>query len=448
MDRRRRLDVPDQDLFWAVGIEDTCITSPQGPDGRVLDEYRLTQHDRFWREDLDRVASLGVTALRYGIPWQRVNPAPGRYDWRWLDAALAYAATVHDLTLIADLVHYGTPPWLAGSFADPGYPAAVAAYAGAFAERYAPLVRHYTPLNEPLVTASFCGERGVWPPSLRGDEGWTRVVLGVVAGVRATVAAIRAADPAAVIVHVEAGVTLSTEDRTLVPAVEEACARAFLPTDLLLGRVDDTHPMAPWLRSSGAADTQLAAFRQDPPAVDLLAVNYYPGLSSRELVRHEGRVVQVAVDAWDCGLVEVLQGFSSRYRVPLLVGETAVDGDDDRRVAWLKDSVGAVTRLRAEGVPVYGYTWWPLVDFVDWSYVSSGEPVEEFLVRERDADGNPRLRPVPALGGTSDDVAAFLRPMGLWSLRADSSGTLERVETPAAMHLRTLAQPARATGGS
>src|SRR3712207_8458181 len=45
--------------------------------GRVLDEYEITQHYRWWRDDLRRVAELGVGAVRYGIPWYRVNPAPG-----------------------------------------------------------------------------------------------------------------------------------------------------------------------------------------------------------------------------------------------------------------------------------------------------------------------------------------------------------------------------------
>ena len=79
------------------------------------------------------------------------------------------------LKVILDLVHYGTPAWLESSFADPGYPAAVADYAAAVARRYRGNIAAYTPLNEPLVTASFCGMRGVWPPYLSGAEGWAAV---------------------------------------------------------------------------------------------------------------------------------------------------------------------------------------------------------------------------------------------------------------------------------
>ena len=105
------------------------------------------------------------------------------------------------LTVIADLVHYGTPTWLPESFADDAYPEAAAEFAGAFAARYRGLVDHLTPLNEPVTTASFCGLRGVWPPARSGWTGWTSVVVGIVDGLRRSIAAIRAANPDAVVVH-------------------------------------------------------------------------------------------------------------------------------------------------------------------------------------------------------------------------------------------------------
>src|SRR5437762_10861857 len=81
-------------FIWATGIEDTFISAPWPATGRTLDEYELTQHYSLWREDFRLMAELGVRTARYGIPWYRVNPAPGRYDWDWpdrtLDALLAH----------------------------------------------------------------------------------------------------------------------------------------------------------------------------------------------------------------------------------------------------------------------------------------------------------------------------------------------------------------------
>src|SRR3954454_9177481 len=115
---------------WALGIEDTFI--PQlTPGGRLLDEYVLTQHDRVWRDDLRRIAETGTRDLRYGIPWYRVNPAPGVFDWSWTDEVLPYLVTELGVAPILDLVHYGAATWLEGAFLAPDYPGRVAEYASA-----------------------------------------------------------------------------------------------------------------------------------------------------------------------------------------------------------------------------------------------------------------------------------------------------------------------------
>ena len=175
--------------------------SPNRPSG--LDEYELTRHYQHWREDLALAASLGAKQARYGFPWYRVNPARGVWDWTFADAVVDEANRL-GLGLIVDLVHYGTPTWLKGSFTDPDYPDAVANYACAVARRYRGRIASITPLNEPLVTASFVGLRGIWPPHETGEDGWSRVVVSLAEGIQRSIHAIRKAAPEMQIVHVEA----------------------------------------------------------------------------------------------------------------------------------------------------------------------------------------------------------------------------------------------------
>jgi len=43
-----------------------------------------------WAEDAARMADLGLTWVRIGeFAWSRMEPLPGRYDWAWLDRAIA-----------------------------------------------------------------------------------------------------------------------------------------------------------------------------------------------------------------------------------------------------------------------------------------------------------------------------------------------------------------------
>jgi beta-glucosidase/6-phospho-beta-glucosidase/beta-galactosidase len=422
---------PPGSMTWLLGIEDTCVYPPAAFAMSPLDEHELTEHTVRWREDLDSVKALGATALRYGVSWPLVHTAPGVFDWTVLDERLQYAGDL-GLTVVADLVHYGTPTWLEDSFADVGYPDAIAEFAGAFVRRYRGLVTHLTPLNEPVTTASFCGLRGVWPPALSGWRGWTTVTLAIVEGIRRTIAAARAADPDIVIVHVEASAIYTSSDPDLDEHADLLRRVAALPTELLLGTVDRTHAMHQWLIDNGADETVLDGFRIEAPAVDLLGVNYYPDLTPRTLVRGEHSVEQVTTNQWAEGLRDRLVWFAERYGVPLLVTETSIEGTEQTRADWVIDSARAVLDLRESGLDIRGYTWWPLLDFVDWSYASEGRNVEEFLLTPSDGDLQHGAAEAEVFADPGAGKSAFLRRMGLLTLEEQEDGSLRRVVTAAA----------------
>jgi beta-glucosidase len=421
-DRDRSVAVP---FFWAVGIEDTNIGWPLRGSGEPLDEYASTDHYSQWREDFDRVVEVGATTVRYGLPWYRLNPAPGKWDWTWADDVINYAVVELGLDLIIDLVHYGTPSWLEGSFTDPAYPAAVGEYAGAVAARYDGLVDKFTPLNEPLITASFTGARAIWPPYESGDEGWARVIVGVSAGIQSTIKAIKSAQPSAVIAHVEATHVWETEDADLVGHRDVLRLRNFLPTDLILGRVTADHALYKWLIDMGIDANTLARLEEPCPRPDLIGVNFYPELSCRELVSIEGDPIGVAFNGWDGGLRQVTEEFWERYAIPVFISETAVEGDPEHLSSWIKAVAATAAAMRADGVDLRGVTWWPLFDFVDWSWGSGGGVVEEFYTRTNGII-SPVIPPPPSAG-----IAAYFRRMGLWTLHEDD-GFISRVRTQAA----------------
>ena len=208
------------DFVWASGIEDTFVPQTR-PGHRALDEYALMGHYEHWREDLSLAPDLGVKALRWGVPWYRVEPLPGEFDWRWTDQVIPYMVEELGITPIIDLMHYGCPFWLWREFANEEYPRRVAAYAAAFAERYGRLVRWYTPLNEPLVNASFCGMRGAWPPYMHGERGYVKLLMQLAEGIIETVQAIRQVQQDAEMVHVEATGITRTGDPALAELAEQ-----------------------------------------------------------------------------------------------------------------------------------------------------------------------------------------------------------------------------------
>lgn len=367
-----------EDFVWATGIEDTFVPQIR-PGHRALDEYQLMGHYEHWREDLALGRELGVQALRWGVPWYRVEPFPGEFDWSWTDQVIPYLVEELKITPILDLMHYGCPFWLRREFASEDYPQAVAAYAGAFARRYRGLVRWYTPLNEPIVNALLCGKRGVWPPYLRGDGGYIRLILQLVRGIQRTVEALKEVDPGALMVHVEAtGLSRAAREDLEALAIEDQ-RRGYLGYDLLTGRVTPDHPLYTWLLRNGAGPNELAGIRRDAIVLDVIGMNFYPQWSTQQIsVDRKGRLAWRPVEPEGSGFVELIEDYWRRYGVPIMVTETSAKGALDARVQWLQASVAAIRRLRSEGVPVLGYTWFPLFTMIDWRFRLGKGTVEDY----------------------------------------------------------------------
>jgi beta-glucosidase len=399
----------DRGFKFAVGIEDTFVPHAF-PGHRALDEYELTQHYRFWSEDLGLATDAGATAVRYGFPWYRLNPAPGRYAWDWADRVVDRLDEL-GLEAIVDLVHYGTPLWLDNGFLHTDFPARLAEYAAALADRYRGRLTTWTPMNEPQITAMHRGEQGIWPPRLTGHDGYVKLVRAIVRGVVAAQEALgEVSGGAARIVHVEATFRYAGATEAFAEEVELLRARQFLIQDLLGGQVDDGHPLAGYLRGHGFGDDDLTWCAANPAIPDVVGINYYPHLTTTDY--RPGETLPVAArprrDDWATGLEEVLRAFAGRYGRPLMVTETSVLGDVPRRLAWLDASLELVAGLRGQGVEIVGYTWWPLFDLVGWEYRDAMGPVGEHLVR-----------------------------MGLYDLEADEIGTLHRRSTPVADRFRS-----------
>lgn len=374
------LSQDSRDFIWAGGIEDTFV--PQTRLGhRALDEYELMGHYDHWREDLALLREVGVRAVRWGVPWYRVEPMQGVFDWSWTDQVIPYLIKDLGVTPIIDLMHYGCPFWLRREFASPDYPRAVAAYAEAFARRYAGLIKWYTPLNEPLVNALMCGRRGVWPPYLRGDAGYIRVMLQIVKGVINTVEAIKAVDPDTVMVQVEAtGLSRAVRQELEVLALEDQ-RRGYLFFDLITGLVNHEHPLFGWLLRNGASPDDLAELVRHRIPIDVLGMNFYPQWSTKEIyIDHKGRLSYRSIEHDGDGFAALIEDYYNRYRVPVMITETSALGEDDVRSRWMRASVAAVKQLRASGVPVIGYTWFPLFTMVDWRYRLGRRPVENYYI--------------------------------------------------------------------
>lgn len=400
-------DILAAPFTWATGIENTFIVHAR-PRLRALDEYELTQHYKLWKNDIDLVAETGVQAVRWGIPWHMVQPAPNRWDWEWTDRALEHMVTVKDITPILDLMHYGTPLWLDNSFVNSSYPQRVAEYAAAVVARYKSLVRYYTPLNEPMVNANMSGYKGEWPPYLSGDDGYVKMSLALARGIALTTQAIKAEQPDAVTVQVEALWHTFTKDESLQARAAHANARQYLCFDLSTGRMDNAHTLIDYVRTHGATDSELDWLRRNCVNFDILGANYYPWSYAELRQRPNGKPYTVVRRASGHKIELILRDAWERYHMPIMVTETSANGDVIARAKWMDETLATVGSLRRQGIPVIGYTWFPLFTMVDWKYRKGRHPIDKYL-----------------------------HHLGLYDSAFDAEGVLHRHETPLVKHFQS-----------
>jgi beta-glucosidase len=366
-------------FVWATGIEDTFITAPWPGTGRTLDEYELTEHYERWHADLGLMAEIGVNAARYGIPWHRIQPRPGEWNWDFPDRALGRLLDL-GIEPIVDLVHYGLPPWIENAYLNPDFPRYMAGYAARVAERYRGRIHAYTPLNEPRITAWYCGRLGWWPPFRRGWRGFLAVMLGACRGIVETVHALRTVDPDILVTHVDATDVYRSDDPALAGEVARRQEIVFLALDLISGRINPAHPLWAWLRSHGLAEADAAWFAARAVDLPLVGINLYPMFTNKTARRTAAGDLRWTMPYAGGELVETLGAmYWERYQAPVFVSETASVGSVRRREAWLRDSVAAVRRLRERGVPLMGYTWWPLFALVTWAYRQGTHPPAYYL---------------------------------------------------------------------
>jgi beta-glucosidase len=368
------------DFLWATGIENTFVPQTR-PGHRALDEYELMGHYEHWRTDLSLAGEIGLNSMRWGVPWYKVEPENGKFDWSWTDQVIPFMVEELKILPIIDLMHYGCPFWLKGEFANRNYPKYVARYAAEFARRYRSLLSWYTPLNEPIINALMCGMRGLWAPYKKGERGYIKIMMQLARGIIRTVNAIKEIQPDSVMVHVEATGLTRTIREDLAALAREEKHRGYLCYDLISGRLTHDHLIFSWLVRNGASPDELDEIQKNKISLDVLGMNFYPQWSTKQLyVDKRGRIAFQETEHNGEGFAELITDYYERYRVPIMITETSAVGSDEVREKWLESSVGMIKNLRTGGIPVIGYTWFPFFTMIDWRYRFATEPLEDFYL--------------------------------------------------------------------
>ncbi len=355
-------------------------------------------------DDLDLLARLGVSHYRFSVAWPRVQPTGSgtvesrglAYYDRLVDGLLA-----RGIAPMATLYHWDLPQPLEDAGGWPARDTAerFADYAMIVHDHLGDRVQLWATFNEPWCSAYLGYAAGVHAPGRREPAAAHRAAHHLLLGHGLAASRLHGAGSEAV------GIVLN-----LMPVWPERAeaAEAADGVDAIQNRV--------WLGPlvDGAYDERLRALA--PPlddstvvrdgdlvlvhgSADWLGVNYYtparpdiggaddggvglnasgyPGIKG---LRFAPRPPLTAM-GWEVdarGLEELLVEVHGRTGLPLVVTENgaayddatrAADGsvDDQDRIAYLRDHIGAVGRARDAGADVRTYVAWTLLDNFEWA---------------------------------------------------------------------------------
>jgi beta-glucosidase/6-phospho-beta-glucosidase/beta-galactosidase len=411
-----------QRFIFATGVECSYPTI-QTPEGvKRVDEMEKCHHYERWREDLECTRALGIHFLRYGPPYYRIHVGPGRYDWSWTDMVFPEMRRL-GIVPIVDLCHFGVPDWI-GDFQNPDLPRLFAEYAAEFARRY-PWIRFYTPVNEMYIAAQFSAFYGWWNERLASHGAFVTALKHLV---RANIGAMReivGVRSDALFIQSESSEYTHASHPDLVDEAEMLNERRFLSLDLNYGRRVSSG-MYEYLRDNGMTEEEYDYFLVYNLREHCVMGNDYYAANEHLLVEEDRTVYAGEI----FGYYVITREYYERYNLPVMHTETNLAEPQAER--WLWKTWANIARLRHDGVPLCGMTWYSLTDQVDW----------DTALREDNGRVNPlglydldrKLRPVGRAYARLIEQWAFtpLLPNGPLTL----IGTWEEADDPPAREPR------------
>lgn len=344
--------------MFATGIENSI---PRIKNGAVrVDQMEACGHYRHWRTDFDCVEELGIRFLRYGPPLHTTLIGPGQYDWDFADETFAELFRRRIIPIV-DLCHFGVPDWI-GDFQNPDFAVHFEAYARAFAMRF-PWVQFYTPVNEMFICATFSARYGWWNEQGTSDRTYVTALKNIVRANVLAMEAILAVRPDAIFIQSESSEYFHAETPAAIKNAETLNSQRFLTLDLNYGhRVDSG--VYEYLMDNGMTREEYHFFlgrrlRQHC----ILGNDYY--WTNEHRVAADGNT---SASGEIFGYSEITRQYYDRYRLPVMHTETniAEGPNGDEAVNWLWKEWANVLRVRNDGVPTVGFTWYSLTDQVDW----------------------------------------------------------------------------------
>lgn len=319
------------------------------------------EHYSRYKEDFKLAKSLNLNSFRFGIEWSRVEPVEGE----WNDEEWAHYRDYIDELLKQGLVpliniwHWTMPIWFVelGGFEKKSNIKHFERFVDKLCqELQIDKLKYVITLNEPNVYASFGYATAEWPPNQKNFLLFAKVYKNLVTA------------------HKRSYKIFKTHNSKLQIGIAAQLA--------------NVQPKRPQNILDGTATWWMRYFwnwwflNRINKCQDFIGFNYYftdyykwgdyNHIKNGELIHRENPNVPKNDLGWYMepeGLYPLLVRVWAHYKKPILIAENGLaDQDDIARRWWIEESILSIERALSEGVKVFGYMHWSLLDNFEWAY--------------------------------------------------------------------------------
>ena len=201
---------------------------------------------------------------------------------------------------------------------------------------------------------------GKWNEQLKTDRGFVTAMKHCVAASILGTHAIAKNRSDCVIVQSESAEYVHEVRAAQSKAVKLLNKQRFISLDLLYARPPDADVML-YLQDNGLTREEYDWFMAgEPPGYQIMGNDYYG--RNEHILKPDGSMCP-AEDVM--GWYQMTKEYYDRYKKPVMRTETN-HFEPNAAPTWLWKQWVNVLRMRQDGVPVLGFTWYSLTDQVDW----------------------------------------------------------------------------------
>lgn len=332
---------------------------------------KLGDHYHRYVEDFDFLEQMNMNAYRFSVEWSRIEPKEGAWNAEAITHYKQYLAELkrRGIEPIVTLVHFTLPVWFAekGGFEHRSNIRYFVRFAEKIMSELGNGVRYIVTINEPEVYSYESYLVNEWPPAKSSKWKAWNVARNQLAAHRKAYKALKRLNARYKVGIAKNSVFFYPGDTAWLSRVS-AHVMQYIQDDYHLRKIKNHS--------------------------DFLGLNYYMSQRVFGYRTHNPENAPHSDLNWMVSpedIEYVLLRWHRKYEKPILITENGVADNQDRvRQEWIKGTIMAMQRARAEGVDIIGYLHWSLIDNFEWAY---GKWPRFGLVSLDYTNGKRELRP-------------------------------------------------------